>query len=310
MRRDVKNLILTKVDSNGLLSKISGYTLSDGTEVVFNAPIELPLNVSVKLALPDNLISLSSILLNVVYGVYGERFSVAMEWIGSSDFDGIHLAQRCSSSYQATFPTASNDDNSGIAVIPVTINSEYGNWLYFSDERIKAGMSVANATNLSFEPVAPTEPVTPTPTPSLFDQTVEQKNADKLTLEQITFKLRSGEFISDDNAVFFALGNSLMATAAMSCIDVGGGFDELRTLGLSQSQALRVLSVYNVTLDINKYQSEVKLDLLNTNPELIQSLKAYLSSLPTPITLPPLTSYLAQLRANNNIYSAIRGWVI
>jgi hypothetical protein len=144
--------------------------------------------------------------------------------------------------------------------------------------------------------------------PVQFVQTADEIAADKLTLEQIVFKLQSGQFISDNDSVFYALGNSLMAVAAMGVIDVGGGFNELRTLGLSQQQALRVLSIYNVTLDANKYESEVKLTALNDDPSKIASLQTYLASLTPPLSLPELTPYLAQIRADHAIYTAVRNW--
>jgi len=144
--------------------------------------------------------------------------------------------------------------------------------------------------------------------PIAFIQTIEEKSADKLTMEQIIFKLKSGQYISDDDSVFYALGNSKMATAAMAEIDAGRGYDGLRNIGLTQSQALKVLSIYNVTLEIAKYESEQALAVLEADPTKIQSLQTYLTSLIPPLTLPTLSTYLGQIRSNHAIYSAIRNW--
>jgi hypothetical protein len=141
-----------------------------------------------------------------------------------------------------------------------------------------------------------------------FIQTPEQINADKLTLEQIVFKLKNGNFISDDDSVFYALGNSLMATAAMAEIDAGRGYDGLRNIGLTQVQALKVLSIYNVTLETSKYESEKALTALVTNPDNIVLLKTYLAGLTPPLELPSLTPYLSALRADHAVYTAIAGW--
>ncbi len=156
--------------------------------------------------------------------------------------------------------------------------------------------------------LTPTQQAVLTGARAEFIQTVEQINADKLTLEQITYKLRNGQFISDDESVFFALGNSLMSVAAMAEIDAGRGFDGLRNIGLTQAQALKVLSIYNVTLETSKYDSEKALALLEANSDNLALLKTYLASLNPPLTLPPLTAYSSTLRANHSIYAAIANW--
>ena len=147
-----------------------------------------------------------------------------------------------------------------------------------------------------------------TSTPVQFIQTVEQLAADKLRIDQIIFKLKSGQFVNDDDSVFYSLGNSLMTTAAMVIIDAGGSFDGLRTAGLTQAQALSVLSIYNVNLDVSKYESEVALNLINNDPTKLTQLSAYLAGLTPPLTLPPLTPYLAQVRADHAVYAAIKNW--
>jgi hypothetical protein len=147
-----------------------------------------------------------------------------------------------------------------------------------------------------------------TSTPIQFIQTIDQANADKLTLSQIATKLISGQFISDNDSVFYALGNSLMATAAMAEIDAGRGFDGLRNIGLTQAQALKVLSIYNVTIDTGKYESEVNLQALSADPNKIVALQAYLAGMNPPLALPSMVSYLGEIRANHAVYAAIANW--
>jgi hypothetical protein len=145
-----------------------------------------------------------------------------------------------------------------------------------------------------------------TSTPVQFIETAEQLASDKLRMEQIVNKLKNNGFISDDDAVFYALGNSVMAAAAMAEIDAGRGFDGLRNIGLTQPQALKTLSIYNVTIDTGKYESEVALKSLETDPTKIVALKAFLA--PLALELPPLNSYLGEIRANHAVYTAIAGW--
>lgn len=142
--------------------------------------------------------------------------------------------------------------------------------------------------------------------PAQFVRTPEQVNADKLRIEQIVFKLKNNEFVTDDDTVFYLLGNGLMADAAMLEVDAGRGFNGLRAIGLTNVQALRVLSIYNVTLDTAKYESELKLQALAADPALFSSLQTYLAT--KSLTLPVIGGYLAQLRSNPAIYTAIRNW--
>ena len=147
-----------------------------------------------------------------------------------------------------------------------------------------------------------------TTTPVEFIQTPEQIASDKLTIEQIKFKLKSGEFINDDDSVMLVLMNSAMATASMQVVDAGGGYNGLRSIGLTDTQSLRVLAIYNVKMDTNKYLSEVKLETLRTNPDLMPSLVAYLSGLNPPLELPSLVPYIASVRSDFAVYSAIKNW--
>lgn len=144
--------------------------------------------------------------------------------------------------------------------------------------------------------------------PTQFSRSIEQIAADKLRMEQIVNKLKSNQFINDDDSVFYALGNSLMATCAMAEIDAGRGFDGLRNIGLTQTQALKVLSIYNVTIDTGKYESELALAALENDPAKIVTLQAYLAGLTPPLTLPPITPYLGSIRANHTVYAAVASW--
>lgn len=157
---------------------------------------------------------------------------------------------------------------------------------------------------------SPTPEPSPAPQPSSspFEQTPEEIAADKLEIEQITAKLRNNEYILDDESVLLTLGNSKMATIAMEIVDNGEGYQGLRTAGFTQSQALKVLSIYNLTQDTDKYLSEKNLDVLVNDPTKIVQLKAYLESLNPPLQLPSLLPYASSIRANHAVYTAIKNW--
>lgn len=144
--------------------------------------------------------------------------------------------------------------------------------------------------------------------PVAYVQTKEEIDADKTAVAVITDTLTGGNFITDDDAVLIALGNSKLVSAAMSVVDSGGGFQGLKAIGLSTTQAIRVLSIFNITIDTNKYESEVMIKLLLDDPTRIVSLKTYLESMS--LTLPPLNTYAATIRANHDVYTAIKDWTI
>jgi hypothetical protein len=87
---------------------------------------------------------------------------------------------------------------------------------------------------------------------------------------------------------------------------IGGGYDGLRALGISDSTALRVLSTYNIKVDTIKYLNEAKLEALKNNPLLLNSLHDYLAT--KGLTIPSFTSYISTLRANPAIYAVMKDW--
>ncbi len=130
---------------------------------------------------------------------------------------------------------------------------------------------------------------------------------DKLKMAQLAFKLKNGEYILDDDAVFYVLGgDSVLATLAMAALDAGGGYDGLRTLGITDATALKVLATYNVKLDTFKYESEKGLDILIADPSKIVDFMAYLTTIN--LTLPSFNTYTAKLRSDAVIYAAVRDW--
>ncbi|MCF8008054.1 MAG: hypothetical protein K9K84_11675 [Methylovulum sp.] len=134
----------------------------------------------------------------------------------------------------------------------------------------------------------------------------KQSNEDKLRQNDLEFKLRTGEHISEDDSVFLVLGNSLLVRQCIANMNVGYGFNGLKALGLSDSQAYKIIAIFNVKLDVNKYESEKALEFLGSDLDNLKSFSKFLAK--RNIEMPSLKNYIAVLRSDNLVYNLIRDW--
>lgn len=132
-------------------------------------------------------------------------------------------------------------------------------------------------------------------------------DADKLRMQQIQFKLKIGEYITDDDSIFYMIGgDGEQAARIMSALDNGDGFNGLKALGLSDANAYRVLTIYNTKADTAKYESEKALEMMVFDINRFVDFKNYLDS--RNIQLPSLDSYMTRIRSNHQVYTAAREW--
>lgn len=134
----------------------------------------------------------------------------------------------------------------------------------------------------------------------------KQSNEDKLRQNDLEFKLRTGEHISEDDSVFLVLGNSLLVRQCIANMNVGYGFNGLKALGLSDSQAYKIIAIFNVKLDVNKYESEKALEFLGSDLDNLKSFSKFLAK--RNIEMPSLKNYIAVLRSDTLVYNLIRDW--
>lgn len=146
---------------------------------------------------------------------------------------------------------------------------------------------------------------TPTPAPTPTPLTAQQI-ADRLAITLLKNKIKAGIALSDDDVIFYMIGDSVVSHAAMQSLDNGGGYDELKTMGLTETQTLDVLSIYNVKIAPNKYESELGIDAIETDKLLLKSFFDYLHT--NNIEYPNLTSLYTAIRSKPAIYSALREW--
>lgn len=130
--------------------------------------------------------------------------------------------------------------------------------------------------------------------------------ADKFRLNALKQRVKTGYRPTDDEAVFLMLGDSKLTASVMSSLDVGARYDNLRELGIGDADSLRILALYNVHIDTGKYKSEQTMSLLS-DPLVLNQFKLFLES--RNLSLPPFDSYLVDIRANTEVYSAARDFI-
>lgn len=133
-----------------------------------------------------------------------------------------------------------------------------------------------------------------------------QQTADKLALTLLKNKIKSGIALSDDDVIFYMIGDSVVAAAAMTVMDSGSGYDALKTLGLTETQTLDVLSIYNVKISPDKYESELGIVAIDTNKLRLNDFMTYLQK--NNVEFPDLTSLYIIIRSKPSIYAALREW--
>lgn len=144
-----------------------------------------------------------------------------------------------------------------------------------------------------------TTPTTPTPLTA-------QQIADRLAITLLKNKIKAGIALADDDVIFYMIGDSVVARAAMTAMDNGGGYEELKTLGLTETQTLDVLSIYNVKIAPSKYESELGIDAIESNKLLFKSFLDYLHT--NNIEMPNFISMYSAIRSKPAIYTAMREW--
>ena len=144
-------------------------------------------------------------------------------------------------------------------------------------------------------------PIASTPTTA-----TAQQIADKLAITSLKNRLKAGESVADDEMVFFLIGDSVVADAVMAALDIGGGYDELRLIGLSDAMTINVIGIYNVKIDPLKYESELGLSAIAANPLLLGSFFTYLKT--NLVEFPSLVQLFTAIRSKPATYAALREW--
>lgn len=144
---------------------------------------------------------------------------------------------------------------------------------------------------------------TTTTTPKVL---TEQQKADNLAITLLKNKIKAGLTLLDDEVIFYMIGDSAVANAVMQSLDKGGGYDALKTLGLTETQTIDVLSIYNIKVSPQKYESELGVDAIEANKLRLNDFITYLHT--NNVELPDLTPLYTSIRSKPAIYAALREW--
>lgn len=135
----------------------------------------------------------------------------------------------------------------------------------------------------------------------------EQQKADAIRLSLLKNRIKSGQTLLDDDVIFYMIGgDSVVSAKVMQALDNGGGYDELKLLGLTETQVIDVLSIYNIKVAPQKYEAELGIDAIDANKLLFKSFLDYLQT--NNIEKPDFTALYTSIRAKPAIYAAMREW--
>lgn len=148
-------------------------------------------------------------------------------------------------------------------------------------------------------------PVIP-PVVTLTPEQLAQIAADKIALADMKAAIKTGTALSNDDVVFYTLGDSVLAAAVMLSLDHGGGYAELSVLGLTDTKIILVMSIYNVKAEASRYESELGIDAMNANKALISSYIAYAAT--NSITLPSFAGLFNAFRSDKVVFESVRQW--
>lgn len=135
----------------------------------------------------------------------------------------------------------------------------------------------------------------------------EQQKQDAIRLSLLKTKVKAGQTLVDDEVIFYMIGgDSVVAAKVMEILDNGGGYDDLKLLGLTETQCVDCLAIYNIKIAPSKYEAELGIDAIEADKMLFKSFLDYLQT--NNVEKPDFTALYASIRSKPAIYAALRNW--
>jgi hypothetical protein len=176
-----------------------------------------------------------------------------------------------------------------------------------SEETMSTEQPATNTNPATDQTPTPPQDIPPPDTTSQPPAPNPNAEADKLKYQALAFKLKNGEYISESDSLFIMLGNdSALTEKVVNAISSGGGYSELKTLGLTDGLAIRALATHNQKLNVDEYESEKALDIISSNLNHLNGFASYLTQ--NNLQLPKMDAYIAKIRASPVLYAAARNW--
>jgi hypothetical protein len=106
------------------------------------------------------------------------------------------------------------------------------------------------------------------------------------------------------------LGTSALAVTAINILVDGGGYDALTGNGISGTNAIKVLSIYNQDIDVRRIETEKGINLIRSDFSATTDFNDYLISLNMARLAPAeLSKLYSDININNAVYDWYRGKV-
>lgn len=106
------------------------------------------------------------------------------------------------------------------------------------------------------------------------------------------------------------LGTSALAVTAINILVDGGGYDALTGNGISSTNAIKVLSIYNQEIDVRRIETEKGINLIKSDFSATTDFNDYLISLNMDRLAPAeLGKLYSDININNAVYDWYRGKV-
>ncbi len=133
-----------------------------------------------------------------------------------------------------------------------------------------------------------------------FDQI--EKNA----MSELKASVKNGDDTVLLSVVLLVVSSADEASQAVDILNSGGGYKELREIGLTDLEALRVTAVSKLQIDATAYESNKALQLIISNPSDLMSFNAHLAS--KSLALPKMICFGKNIIANAEIYQELIPW--
>jgi len=134
--------------------------------------------------------------------------------------------------------------------------------------------------------------------------------ADDTRIAKIKSDARLGRNTPLLDVMTLQLGTSALAVTAINILVDGGGYDALTGNGISGTNAIKVLSIYNQDIDVRRIETEKGINLIKSDFSATTDFNDYLISLNMARLAPAeLGKLYSDINVNNAVYDWYRGKV-
>jgi hypothetical protein len=133
---------------------------------------------------------------------------------------------------------------------------------------------------------------------------------DNTRLAKVRGDVQLGRSTSLLDVMALQLGTSALAVTVINTLIDGGGYDELRLNGISSTNAIKVMSIYNQTIDLRRIETEKGINFIKSDSSAFYDFNDYLISLNSNRLAPAeLNKLYSDVAINNAVYDWYRGKV-